>query len=87
MSIMMYVRPADPKAKLVHPVSGRLPATGGDWLADQFTFRLLQDRAILIEVKPPVSAALSPPAADPGPDAPPPPAPVETKADAKKDGK
>ena len=52
MSTMIYVVPASAGSKLVHPVSGTLPDTGADWLADQFTFRLIQERALLIGVKP-----------------------------------
>ena len=28
---------------LAHPVAGALPDSGGDWPADQFTFRRLRD--------------------------------------------
>ena len=46
MSKTVFVVPAQPGAKLSHPVSGSLPDGGADWLADQFTFRLIKDGAI-----------------------------------------
>lgn len=46
MSKTVFVVPAEAGTKLSHPVSGSLPDGGADWLADQFTFRLIKDGAI-----------------------------------------
>ncbi len=46
MSTTVFVVPTAAGAKLSHPVSGSLPDGGADWLADQFTFRLINDGAI-----------------------------------------
>ncbi|MGZ9718820.1 hypothetical protein [Rhizobium miluonense] len=46
MSTTVFVVPTEAGAKLSHPVSGILPDGGADWLADQFTFRLIRDGAI-----------------------------------------
>lgn len=46
MSTTMYVVPANAGSQLEHPVSGVLPDSGAFWLADTFTFRLIQERAI-----------------------------------------
>lgn len=46
MSTTVFVVPTEAGAKLSHPVSGSLPDVGADWLADQFTFRLIRDGAI-----------------------------------------
>lgn len=40
------VVPSAAGRKLKHPVSGVLPDSGGPWLADQFTFRLIGEGAI-----------------------------------------
>lgn len=46
MSTTMYVVPENAGSQLEHPVSGVLPDSGAFWLADTFTFRLIQERAI-----------------------------------------
>jgi hypothetical protein len=48
-----------------HPIDGKLPPEGGEWTADQYTFRLIRDGDIT-EVPPegsgdPQRAAASPP--------------------------
>jgi hypothetical protein len=36
-----------------HPIDGKLPAEGGFWTADQYTFRLIRDGDIAEVVDPP----------------------------------
>jgi hypothetical protein len=43
MADLIKVRPARKGMRLSHPVQGLLPDHGGEWPADQFTFRLEQD--------------------------------------------
>jgi hypothetical protein len=54
-----------------HPIDGKLPAEGGEWTADQYTFRLIRDGDIT-EVPPEGSGdpqRKAPPPADHGDDA------------------
>jgi hypothetical protein len=39
-----------------HPIDGKLPAEGGLWTADQYTFRLIRDGDISEVVDPPPEA-------------------------------
>ncbi|MGV1793854.1 hypothetical protein [Rhizobium sp. A37_96] len=57
MSKTVFVVPANAGAKLSHPVSGSLPDGGADWLADQFTFRLIRDGAIAKSDQAPAKAS------------------------------
>ncbi len=59
MSKTVFVVPAQPGAKLSHPVSGSLPDGGAEWLADQFTFRLIKDGAIAKNVPAPSKTSSS----------------------------
>jgi hypothetical protein len=42
-----------------HPIDGKLPAAGGLWTADQYTFRLIRDGDIseVVEEAPPPEGA------------------------------
>lgn len=72
MAILIAVRPLRAGLTLEHPLyPGVLPAEGGNWPADQFTFRRIQDGEI--ELVPAV------PAAPPAPKASAPAAPPSTK--------
>lgn len=60
MSTTMFVVPANAGSQLEHPVSGVLPDEGAFWLADQFTFRLIQERAIAPGIAPDEEPTLIP---------------------------
>lgn len=74
------VIPVTPGLKLLHPISGELADGGGQWIADQFTFRMIGDGVIkrmapgakpapaIVEQAPPKAAAA--PTAAPAPTAP-----------------
>lgn len=74
MADTVAVKPASADARQSHPFAGPLPAAGGFWPADQFTFRRLRDGDLVrlsdAEVHALVETAPADPAAAPAEPAP-----------------